>query len=92
MSEPLEVYCNKPKLSVLRHHLEKAFNTGRRVIWNFEGLRREVPSVVLANALDSLHDWEMLATKRDSPPPHVGIVLWEQTVEIRESEDETRDL
>ena len=88
---PWEIFCDRIVASVLRYKLERAFNLGRRVIWCYKGLRREVPREALENAIDLLHDWEQNATKRDNPPAHVGVILWEQTVPLPASEGGSRD-
>ena len=88
---PWEIFCDKTSASVLRYKLERAFNLGRRVVWNHKGLRKEIPRDVLENAIDLLHDWEMQATKRDNPPAHIGVVLFEQCVPLDENEKKALD-
>jgi len=58
---------------------------GGRVIWDYLGLRREIPREVVENAAQLAEDYDSRtpAPTLDSAPKHASL-MWEQTVPLQE--------
>lgn len=56
--------------------------SGLRLIWNMKGLRRIIPDGVFDNAMTLLEDYQSRIRAFDRVPKSVGLIYFEQCVEI----------
>jgi len=73
----------KVKMQTL-YRMQLALKSGGRVIWNYQGLRREIPAAVIENLVQLAEDYDSRspAPNLDSTPKHALQLMWEQTVEV----------
>lgn len=70
-----------PRLAELVH----AAMNGRSILWDRDGVIREVPNVILRAVIDIHHSYVKMLEARPhaNPPLHSRYIYWEQTREIK---------
>lgn len=73
------------------YRMALAVKSGGRVVWNYQGLRREIPAAVIENAVQLAEDYDSRSAvpNLDSAPRYALHLTWEQTVPLSR---ETRQL
>lgn len=66
--------------------MKVALDGGGRVIWNYLGLRREIPKEIVENVLDLAHDFNARTPHPtlDRVPKSALMFQWDQTRELPE--------
>lgn len=82
--ELVTTVCPVPiKLPTL-YRMQLVIKNGGRVIWNYQGLRREIPTGIIENLVQLAEDYDSRspAPNLDSTPKYALQLMWEQTIPL----------
>ena len=84
VKEWVEINCDRDRLPIRTWQQDDVQE--RRFIWNHKGLRKEIPTEVLEDAIELYSAWG-LQQRRPwiQKPKDIGFILWEQTVVLPEN-------
>jgi hypothetical protein len=77
-----EFRCDETQVHITDYGIIGANDEGARVVWNHHGMRHLIPDMVITNARYAYEDYTKRRYTQDKIPPHVGLIVWEQTVRL----------